>query len=408
MDRSAELIWRIVLGAAALMGLGFFLFSLQPTVGPFILFLVLLALLTPFRGWPGHALLVTVTSLLMLFWVLVTTGFLLAPFALALVLAYIFDPLVDVLEGRGLARSLAVVLLALPAAIGLVVALLVGVPAFVGQIGDLIEQAPPLLNRFAEWAEGLDQRVEWVTLPAFDPDALVSVLQERQAVLVQGVWDAVLGLGRGLGSALSIVGYVVLTPIITFYLLRDWDALTTAAAGLSPLKRRKAVLSFLGEYDRLLSRYFRGQLTVALAVGLITVVGLWISGFPHALLLGAIVAVFSVVPYLGLVLSLIPAVFIALVSGDVGIMLLKVAIVYGAAQLLEGIVISPRIVGESVGLHPVWIVLALAMGGYFFGFVGLLIGVPLAVGVKLLVLAGLARYRESRLFQEQEARPENG
>ena len=153
------------------------------------------------------------------------------------------------------------------------------------------------------------------------------------------------------------------------------------------------------EYDRLLSRYLRGQITVALMMGVITTLGLLIFRFPNALLLGVLVAVFSVVPYLGLILSLIPALFIALVSGNVGFSLLTIAIVYGGSQVLEGAVISPRIVGESVGLHPVWVVLALAVSGFFLGFVGLLIAVPLAVGVKLVAVRGAERYRESDLFR---------
>jgi predicted PurR-regulated permease PerM len=112
-----------------------------------------------------------------------------------------------------------------------------------------------------------------------------------------------------------------------------------------------------------------------------------------------LVAVFSVVPYLGLILSLIPALFIAVVSGNVGFSLLTIVIVYGGSQVLEGAVISPRIVGESVGLHPVWVVLALAVSGFFLGFVGLLMAVPMAVGVKLLVLRGVQQYRKSKLFR---------
>jgi len=166
-----------------------------------------------------------------------------------------------------------------------------------------------------------------------------------------------------------------------------------------PEDSRRTVLSLAREYDDLLSRYLRGQVTVALSVGAITGVGLWIAQFPYAFLLGAIVAVFSVVPYLGLVLSLIPALIIALMTAPVVTSLLKVAVVYGAAQALEGAVISPRIVGESVGLHPVWVVLALAVGGFFFGFVGLLIAVPVAVGIKLLVLEGLERYRASDVYR---------
>jgi predicted PurR-regulated permease PerM len=138
-------------------------------------------------------------------------------------------------------------------------------------------------------------------------------------------------------------------------------------------------------------------------MGLITGAGLALLSFPHAGMLGLLVAVFNVVPYLGLVLSLVPALFLALVSGSVGTSLLKVAVVYGAAQVLEGAVISPRVVGDSVGLHPVWVLLALAVGGFYFGFVGLLISVPAAVGVKLLAVRGVARYRTSELFRGEGA-----
>ena len=181
---------------------------------------------------------------------------------------------------------------------------------------------------------------------------------------------------------------MVLTPVLTFYLLRDWDRITATLRDLVPLSRRDAVVSFFGRYDQLLGRYLRGQITVAIAVGTITGLGLWIARFPYAGTLGLVVAVFSVVPYLGLLLSLIPALFIALVSGSVGLSLLKVAVVYGLAQGLEGAVISPRIVGDSVGLHPVWVVLALALGGFYFGFVGL-----------LMLEGGLRRYRASELYR---------
>jgi predicted PurR-regulated permease PerM len=163
------------------------------------------------------------------------------------------------------------------------------------------------------------------------------------------------------------------------------------------------VVSFAVECDRMISRYLRGQVTVAIAMGVITGLGLWIARFPYAGMLGLIVGVFSVVPYLGLVLSLIPAIFIALVSGSVLISLLKVAVVYGASQLLEASVISPRIVGESVGLHPVLVLLALALGGFFFGFVGLLLGVPAAAIGKLLVERVLRRYRRSTFYRGDEA-----
>jgi predicted PurR-regulated permease PerM len=155
---------------------------------------------------------------------------------------------------------------------------------------------------------------------------------------------------------------------------------------------------FFTECDQLVSSYLRGQVTVAISIGVITGVGLAIAQFPNAALLGVMVGIFSVVPYLGLVVSLIPAIFIALVSGSVGASILKVAIVYSVAQALDGTLITPRVVGESVGIHPVWIVLALSLGGFFFGLVGLLVGVPAAAVTKLLVVRGMERYKASEFY----------
>ena len=402
--------WWIVQAAAALLVLGLFLFTLRDLLNPFLLFWVLLAVLHPFRRRSGHALLVSVAALLTVYWILATTGFLLAPFVLALGLAYVLDPVVDRLETRGMGRSLAIALLALPALALVVTGLLFGLPALGEQIADIITRVPVLLGRLADWLDALDERLAAMTVPDFlqglverlraiDSEAVVGFLETRQAELARRAWEGVLGLGRGLGSALTVLGYAVLTPVLTFYLLRDWDRLTGYLGALLPPERRGAVTSFVREYDHLLSRYLRGQLTVALIIGVITGVGLLVTGFPYALLLGVIVAVFSVVPYLGLVLSLVPAVLIALLSGNVWLSLLKVAVVYAVAQGLEAAVISPRIVGGSVGLHPVWVVLALAVGGFYFGFVGLLLAVPVAVGIKLLVLRGVARYRTSALYR---------
>ena len=342
MERTQLTVWRGVEAAAALLVLGFFLFGLREILNPFLLFFLLWAVLSPFRGKPGHSELLMTAGALTLFWLLSTTGSLLAPFILSVVLAYMLDPLVD--EDALMAR-----------------------------------------------------------LRDVDSATIVAFLQERREALGGWVWGSVVGMSRGLGAVVGIAGYVVLTPTLTFYLLRDWDRLLAGARDLIPAGRRDGILSFARDYDHLLGRYLRGQLTVALALGLITAVGLGVLRFPYAATLGLLVAVFSVVPYLGLLLSLLPAVFIALVSGSVGVALLKVLVVYGGAQMLEGAVISPRVVGDSVGLHPVWVVLALSVGGFFFGFVGLLLAVPGAVGVKLLAERAVARYRASAMFRGEES-----
>ena len=400
-------VWRVLQAIVALLVFGLLLVSVQELLNPFLLFLILLVVLLPFRQVPGYVLLVVVAAILTGYWLLATTGFLLAPFVLGFGFAYVLDPLVDVLVEHGVGRSVAIVLLALPVAGAGVVAVLFGIPALVGQVDELVQAAPELVARIGEWFSGTREFLVGIPgvdedsipdLSNLDPDQIVAFLQERREQLASGTWRGVLGLGRGLGSAATVAGYVVLTPVLTFYLLRDYDRILARLRGLLPRGREAAVVEFAREYDVLLSRYLRGQLTVALIIGVMTGTLLFVVQFPYAFLLGALAGVMGLIPFLGLVLSLIPAVIVALVSASVLVSLVKVAVVYGLVQILDGGVISPRIVGDSVGLHPVWIVLALSVGGFFFGFVGLLISVPVAVGVKLVAVQGLERYRRSELY----------
>ena len=404
-------VWRVLQAIVALVVFGMLLFSVQELLNPFVLFLILLVVLLPFRQVPGYVLLVVVAGILTAYWLLSTTGFLLAPFVLGFGFAYVLDPLVDVLVERRVGRSVAIVLLALPVVGAGVAAILFGVPALVGQVDELVQAAPELVARIGMWLSGIREFL--VAIPGvdedsipdlanLDPDEIVAFVQERREQLASGTWRGVLGLGRGLGSAATVVGYVVLTPVLTFYLLRDYDGIIARLRGLLPRAREAAVVEFASEYEVLLSRYLRGQLTVALIIGALTGTLLFVVQFPYAFLLGALAGVMGLIPFLGLVLSLIPAVIVALVSGSVLVSLVKVAAVFGLVQILDSGVISPRIIGDSVGLHPVWIVLALSVGGFFFGFVGLLISVPVAVGVKLVAVRGLERYRRSELYESPE------
>jgi predicted PurR-regulated permease PerM len=403
--------WRTWHAVVVLGVLGLFLFSIRSILNPFILFLLLLFLVQPYSGTRFHLMLVSTAALLTFIWVLDTTGFLLAPFVLALVLAYIQHPMVARLERRGVSRLAATVLLALPAIAILGVVLFVGIPALSAQIAEFIRGTPAFLQTFTLRLEAWQGQLESRDLPWLDeqamvdrlrsiqPEAVMAWMQQRQAAIAQGVWTGLLGVGKGLGAVLSLLSYVFLTPIITFYLLRDWSAIQARLRDLVPGPYRDRVVGFASEYDRLLARYLRGQVLAAAIVGVLTWLGFLIAGFPYALLLGAVAGVFNIIPYMGLVASLIPALIIALFSASPLIALVKIAAVFAVVQVLDSSVIGPRVVGEAVGLHPVWVLLALAVTGYFFGFVGLLIAVPLAVLVKLLLGYALDRYRASTLFR---------
>lgn len=407
--------WRLLHGAAVLLVLGLLLWELGDVLSPLVLLVAFVALMMPYSGSPFHRLLVLTVGGLAALWMLVDLGSLLAPFVLAFILAYILDPLVDRLVALRVPRSLAIVILALPVVGALAALLFVGVPALAEQVESLIQRTPELVERIASWVEGLQAGILGLDLPLIDeeavarrlrsvsPASVVAFLEEQQAAIARRAWQGVLGLGRGLGTAVMVISYTVLTPVVTFYLLRDWDRLVERLGSFIPRPHYERWTAFVREYDRLLSRYLRGQILAAAIVGVLTWIGLWIAGFPYSGLVGAVAGVFNIVPYLGLPVSLIPAIIIAIISGSFWASILKVAVVFAIVQFLDGNVIGPRIVGESVGLHPVWVMLAIGVAGVFFGFVGLLLAIPAAILIKLSLEAGVERYRQSAVYLGEDA-----
>lgn len=399
--------WRYVYGAIIFAVAALFLFSIQSALSPMIAYVLLLMLVAPFVGTDRHTTLVVAATLALGVWLLDTIGTLLAPFILAFVLAYILDPAVDVLERRRIPRGMAVALLVLPVLVLIALAIGFGIPALMGQVEALIELLPAAAERASEWLERTRAAAGRWNLPflsddaiarALDPERIGAFVQSRQEAIAQGAWGTVAGVGRGVGIALSILGFVVLTPVLMIYLLKDFDNIKVRIAALVPQARRESWLSFATEYDVLLSRFLRGQLIAAALVGVLTWLGLWIAGVPYAGLVGAIAGVFNLVPYLGLVVSVIPLLIIALLSGSFLSIVLRAGIVFVIVQTIDSTIAGPRIVGGSVGLHPVWVILALAIGGAFFGLVGLLIAMPAAVLIKLLLQRALLRYRSSVMF----------
>jgi predicted PurR-regulated permease PerM len=420
---SEQFNWRAYHGVVVLLVLGLFLASVRSVLNPFLLYVLLVFVLSPYSGTRFHLLIVTSAGALTLVWLLATTGFLLAPFLLAIVLAYVLHPVVRAIEtpwmprrwrrdpARRIPRGLAVGLLTLPVLLGIVLFALLGVPALSEQAAAFTARVPDLIRGTVAWAERaqaslatrdlpfVDRRVMLERLHAIQPESVMAWLQARQSEMAARIWAAFLGLGRGIGSVLSILGYVFLTPLLTYYLLRDWEELLERLGELVPVRERPRVLGFARDYDVLLAGYMRGTLLESTLVGILTWLLLWTWGFPYAFLVGMVTGLFTVMPYMGVILGLVPAIAVALFSGDVVYSLVKVAVVFTAVQAIDGAFINPKVVGDAVGLHPVWVMLALSVFGFFFGFVGLLIAVPVAVGMKLMLTSALRRYRESNLFR---------
>jgi predicted PurR-regulated permease PerM len=375
-------------------------------VPPLVLPLALIAL-WPLRERAGVRGAMGIALFLTVIWGLKLYGSLLGPFLLALAVAYLLSPLVARLEQRRVPRGLAILLVALPPVLALVAMLLLAGPQVWNQAVMIVNAIPRFAATLLDFLTGLRSRIERIPfltseqrtwIHALDAQELATLLQQNADGLLQAVAQWGLAFLRQLGTIVGFLGYVVITPVVAFYLLRDWRPLLGFLGALIPPARRTGVVAFIEEYDASLGKFFRGQLIEATLVGTLTGIGLALLGVPSALLIGVIAGLCNLVPYIGMAISIVPALIVALTMPSPLDGLLRVGGVFVVVQFIDGSVTGPRIVGGSVGLHPVVTMLALAFGGAVLGFAGLLLAVPLAVLFKMLGGKVLEHYRASGLY----------
>lgn len=337
-------------------------------------FALLITLAMPLRAerWVGWILLPA--AVIFTLWFLDTARSVSVPFGVGLLLAYLLDPVVDRLERR-LGRTRAIVVLALPALALLGAFLVFVVPLLLGEAARLVERLPELrepierLGRAVQERAGrLGVRWEWVTLAEW-------VLPRLESA-GQGLLGAGIGVWRGVQGLVEWVSFLVITPVVGFYLLRDFDRLRDGfLAALGPAQR-EAVGGFLARTDRAVSAYLRGQLLVGLVVGAAFAAGLAALGFDYALLVGLCAVVLNLVPYVGSVLTAALALAVALLSDPSWSTAAQVIALYGAIQVVDGALLSPRIMGDSLGLHPAFVMAGVLVAGQFLGVAGVVVGVP--------------------------------
>ncbi|GAA4816696.1 AI-2E family transporter [Marinicella pacifica] len=322
----------------------------------------------------------------------------LAPFVIAALFAYLFDPLADKLESWKLSRTGAVVVVFLLITLLMVTVALILIPALERQISYLIKNLPVYVNWLKDNINPWLQSQFGLEIDLFDTGQLSALLKEH--------WESAGGIAQTVLSSVTKSGMVVLNwvmnllliPVVFFYLLRDWDIITPRVGELIPRRYYSTVHTITRESNTVLSAFLRGQLSVMLALGVIYTIGLWIVGIDLALLIGMGAGLVSFVPYLGAITGLIGGVIAALVQfGDL-IHVVYVLIVFGVGQLLEGMVLTPWLVGDKIGLHPVAVIFAVLAGGQLFGFVGVLLGLPLAAVVMVMLRHAHQKYVNSELY----------
>jgi predicted PurR-regulated permease PerM len=326
----------------------------------------------------------------------------LTPFLVAALLAYLGDPLVDRLEAK-MPRSLAVtiVFICLFVVVGALLVLLL--PALQQQVVALIKGLP----RYIEWLQV--NAAPWLQQNLGLDISLLNL--ETLKAAAKSHWQQVGGIAANIMNVISQSGMammawlanLVLIPVVTFYLLRDWDELVAAVHELLPRHLEPTVSKLSKESDEVLGAFVRGQLMVMLALGTVYAVGLWIVGLDLALLIGMIAGVVSFVPYLGFILGFILAAVATILQFHDAMQLLPVLAVFGVGQVLEGMLLTPLLVGDKIGLHPVAVIFAVMAGGQLFGFVGILIALPVAAVIMVLLRHVHDRYRQSGLYTKADS-----
>jgi len=330
----------------------------------------------------------------------------LTPFVVAAILAYALTPVVDKLDALGGARMprvLAVVLVELVfLALLLSVALLI-VPILLKQLPLLREQVPPLLNQFNEF---LSPKLAALGLTvSLDVASIRTFLAEHLSANLENSVGQLLASARMGGSvALSLLGNAVLIPVVLFYLLMEWERFMALLLVLVPPRLRPAVDSFTVEADSVLGQYLRGQLLVMVVLAIYYSAGLALFGLDLALPIGVFTGLAVAIPYLGFGLGLILATLAGLLefsaqTGHVSV-LVMVAVVYGLGQWVESFFLTPYLVGERIGLHPVAVIFALLAFGHLLGFVGVLIALPLSAVLLVAIRRIRTAYLDSTLYRD--------
>lgn len=323
----------------------------------------------------------------------------LLPFVAALALAYLLDPLADRLERLGVSRLGATLLILLLFVLVFVVVLVVVLPLVVREITAFLALLPSYVLRLQELV--IDRGAPF--LEYLGVETTGQELQRSIGEMVQGgagYLVTLIGTLVASGQTLvSVFSLLVLTPVIAFYLLIDWDRLVATVDGWLPLRHRPTIRRLAREMDEVLSRFVRGQATICLILGAFYAVTLALVGLNFGALIGMTAGLLSVIPYVGTLTGLILSVGVAIVQfwPDFAWVLVVLGI-FLFGQFVEGYFLQPKLLGGAVGIHPVWLMFALFAFGSLLGFVGLLLAVPLAAMVGVLARFGLSRYLESSFY----------
>ncbi|HRK43893.1 MAG TPA: AI-2E family transporter [Gemmobacter sp.] len=345
----------------------------------------------------------------MKYWGLAAVGLLLAlwflghvmlPFLVGGAIAYFMDPVADRLERAGLSRAAATGTISVLALLLTILLALAILPMLFNQLVDLVNEAPNIFRRLQAFVmERFPQVQDETSTLRQTLESVGQLIQSKGGELANTL------VGSAMGVVSAIV-FIVVVPVVAFYMLLDWDKMVAKVDEALPRDHAPTIRRLANEINVVLAAFVRGQISVCMAMGTFYGLTLMLAGLNYGLVVGAIAGAITFIPYVGALIGGALAIGLALFQfwGDWLSIGLVVAI-FAAGQFLEGNVITPKLVGDSVGLHPVWLLFALSAFGSVFGFVGMLVAVPVAAALGVLARFGLEQYKQSRLYTGLQGLP---
>jgi predicted PurR-regulated permease PerM len=326
----------------------------------------------------------------------------LLPFILGMALAYLLDPLADWLERIGMNRFWATITIVVLTVLVLALVALIVIPLLVAQLAGFLERLPSYVAQLQSlgdhfFATRIGQYFKTQGGGA-NVDQMVSQGAAWIATVVASVW-------AGGQAVIGVVSLLVVTPVVAFYLLYDWDTMLARLDGLLPREHADTIRILGRDINLAIAGFIRGQGALCAILGLFYAIVLSVIGLNFGFLIGCVAGVISFIPFVGSIVGLVVAVGVAVVQfWPDWVWVVAVAGVFAVGQFIEGNILQPRLVGSSIGVHPVWLMFALFAFGYLFGFVGLLLAVPLAAALGVVLRFGLRQYMASRLYTGESAR----
>ena len=349
-------------------------------------------------SWPPKTTLFWFGSVaLICFLVFILKGILM-PFILSFILAYILNPLIVKLQKKNLSRTLSTTIVVVGLSFAVLMSILILLPVLQAQIISFVVKIPALAN--ALWTkvqpvfEAIKEHISETQL-----SYLKETLSVQTSNLFNDISTTLMRLFTGWSALFNVISFVIITPVVVFYLLLDWNEIVCKIKQLIPQNKANVINVKINEMDEILSAFIRGQAIVCLFLALFYGFGLTAVNLDFGFSIGFIAGIFSFIPYVGSLTGFILSLLLAFTQSADWSLFLGILMVFGIGQFLEGYILTPKLVGDKIGLHPVWVIFALMAGAYLFGFLGVLLAVPVSAVLGVLVRSAISCYKNSIYYK---------